>query len=62
MIHQPSSSDGVPPQISLSPRLLVLCPVHLACSSYISVCLFFQKNSFLSLAPLTNATPPFSML
>ena len=50
------------PQISSSLRLLVLCLFACTCSSYISDCLFFSKNLFLSSAPLTNATPAFSML
>ena len=62
MIHQPLSPDGVRLQISSSLRLLVLCHV----CPYLFViyyCLFiFSKNSFLSLAPSTNATPAFSTL
>ena len=62
MIEQPLSPDGVHPQISSSLRLVVLglvCPDLFV----IHYCLFnFSKNSFLSLAPLTNATPAFSTL
>ena len=40
----------------------VLCLVH-PDLFFIHYCLFiFSKNSFLSLAPLTNSTPTFSML
>ena len=56
------SPDWVRPQINLSLRLLVLCLFHLdlLVTHY---CLFiFSMNSFLSLAPSTNATPAFSTL
>ena len=60
MIHQPLSPDGVRPQISSSLRLFVLCTVRQD-MFVIHYCFFFwSKNSFLSLAPLTNATPAFS--
>ena len=65
MIHQPLSPDGVHPQISSSLRLLVLCLIHpdLFVIFVMYYCLLiFSKNSFLSLAPLPNATPAFSML
>ena len=55
MIHQPSLPDAVHPQIRSSMRFLVLYLVrpNLFIRNY---CLFlFSKNSFLSLAPFTNA-------
>ena len=56
MIHQPLSPDGGHPQISSSLRQLVLCLVR-PDLFVIYYCLYtFSKNSFLSLAPLTNAT------
>ena len=59
MIYQPLSPGGVHPQISSSLRLLVFC-LFRPNSFVIHYCLFvFSKNSFLSLAPLTNATPAF---
>ena len=62
MIHQPLSPDGVHPEISSSPRLLVLSFVR-PDLLVINYCLFIcSKNSFLSLAPLTIATPAFSTL
>ena len=62
MIQQHLSPDAVHPQISSSLRFLVLCLVR-PDLFLINCCLFiFSKNSFLSLDPLTNATPAFSTL
>ena len=44
MIHQSLSPDGVRAQISSSLRLLVICLVRPACSSYITICLFKKKK------------------
>ena len=56
------SPDGVHSQISSSLRLLVFYLVR-PDLYVIHYCLFiFSKNSFLSLAPLTNATSAFSTL
>ena len=62
MIYQALSPDGVHPQISSSLRFLVLCLVR-PDMLVINNCLFIlSKNSFLPVAPLTNATPAFSTL
>ena len=59
-VHQPLSPDGVHPQKSSSLRLLVLCLVR-PDLFVIYYCLFiFSKDSFVSVAPLTNATRAFS--
>ena len=56
MIHQSLSPNGVHLQISSSMRLLVLCLVRPDLFVIYYCLLIFSKNSFLSLAPLTNAT------
>ena len=62
MIHQPFVIWQSHPQISSSLRLLILWLVR-PNSFVIYYCLFlFSKNSFLSMAPLTNAITAFSML
>ena len=59
IIHQPLSHNGFHPQISLSLRLLVLCHVLPDLFVVYYCLLIFLKNTFLSLVPLTNATPAF---
>ena len=58
---QPLSPNRVHPQINSSLRLLALCLVR-PDLFVILCCFFFSKDSFLSLATLTNATPAFSTL
>ena len=62
MINKPLSLDRVHPQFSSSLRLLVLCLVRPDLFVIYYFLFIFSKNSFLSLAPLTNATPAFSTL
>ena len=62
MIHQPLPADGVHPEISSSLGLLVFCLVCPKLFVMYYCLLIFSKDSFLSLAPLTNATSAFSTL
>ena len=52
MIHHPLSPGVVRPQISSSLRLLVICFVCPACSSYITICLFKKKKTISSIGSL----------
>ena len=58
VIHGGQFTGRVHPPNQFVPEIVSPLP----CSSYITDCLFFSKNLFLSLSPLTNATPAFSML